>query len=203
MYLIAPALTSGKVSSTIMCQTLVLQDPLTFLWNVTATDDGILVTTRGSRSFVRVNPYFNSPAGGFGDGGLGDGGFGDPSGAGLFQLNIDTDGLLYTVSKTVLPLAVLSNAKIPVLSPLGFPYSVTVESDGSLTTTYDPTAQVFDSIPMPFDITMSIYGTGDTLICATCNNAVVDARADLGLWCCGCSAFVLPEDTNILVILSE
>lgn len=196
-------LTVGKVLSTTMCQTLVLQDPLSYLWNVTATDDGLLITNKGAKSFPRVNPYFNAASGGFGDGHWGDVGWGDGSGTGLFQLNVDTDGLLYTDVKSILPSGQIANLKIPVLSAQAFVYSISVQSDGTLTTTYDPSATVFDSVPMPYDVLMSIYGTGDTLICSTCNNAVVDARADLGLWCCACQAFVLPEDTNLLVILDE
>lgn len=187
-----------------MCQTLVLQDPLTYLWNVTATDDGLLVTTKGSKSFSRTNPYLQTAGGseGYSGGGFSGGGYGFGGGGNrLFQLNIDSDGLLYT-TQVINPTATI-NFKLPILSPQGFVYSVSVFSNGTLLTTYDPTAQVFDTVPMPFDVRMSIYGTGDQLICFTCNNAVVDARADLGLWCCACQAFVLPEDTNLLVLLDE
>lgn len=187
-----------------MCLSLVVQDPTLRLWNVGVSDDGLLNTLSGAKTAQRNNPVYRVPgSGGFGVGGFGQGGFGAGSGPDVFfQLSADTSGLLLTTKLT--PGAQI----VPVLSSLirslhGFKYKLQVSATGLLSTTYAPNDVFFDTVPMPPDVTMSLYGTGDLLICALCNNAVTDARADLGLWCCACQAFVLPEDTNLLVLLDE
>lgn len=92
---------------------------------------------------------------------------------------------------------------IPLRSPIGGAWALTVDENGNLQV--DPTDYLYpDIIPYQPDVSMSLYGDmPPMLICTTCGNASVTASADLSLWCCTCSSFVLPEDTNIIVVLDE
>lgn len=131
---------------------------------------------------TKLNSLF---LGGLGEGGLGEQGYGT--------------GVLVRPPNPVRTLTY-----IPLISPIGGAWALTVSSDGDVLLT--ATDYLFpDVIPYPPDVTMSTYGAMPflPLLCATCGNASVTASADLSLWCCTCSSFVPPEDTNILVVIDE
>lgn len=126
----------------------------------------------------------------------------------VWQLSVDDsvlgdEAIAYT--KVTPPTILGTLLYIPLRSPIGGAWALTISPDGDLQQT--PTDYLFpDIIPYQPDVTMSIYGNAPPLtplICNTCGNASVTASADLSLWCCTCSTFVPPEDTNIIVVLDE
>lgn len=127
-----------------------------------------------------------------------------PSFAGLGEGGLGQQGYgIGVVSVQVAP-PIRALAYIPLRSPIGGAWAFSISSDGDVLVT--ATDYLFpDIIPYPPDVTMSRYGAIPflPLLCATCGNASVTASADLSLWCCTCSSFVPPEDTNILVVIDE
>lgn len=121
-----------------------------------------------------------------------------------FRLDVDETEAI--VVRQIVPGTVpVSFDYIPLNSPNFLPYKLTVDQSGELTIT-QTAALLPDMIPYPDDVRMSVYGDAPPLtplICISCGNASVTASADLSLWCCTCSSFVTPEDTNIIVVLDE
>lgn len=130
------------------------------------------------------------------------------AGSNLWQLDVDLTESIILTQLPATPTSLVVFDYIPLQSPSGFSFKLTATPDGNLQTT-----QTFnsiggpnllpDEIPYPPDVTMSIYGNTPVLICTSCGNASVTASADLSLWCCTCSSFVPPEDTNVVVVLDE
>ena len=173
---------SSPILTKVQGCTPLLRDPFNAYWALSTDDDGDLTITK-----VQIVPYRQNP----------------PAlqiGYAAWQLAVDATEAI-TVTKVANP-GQIKFPYIPLNSPGGIPWKLTVTQEGELQTTATSTL-LPDVIPLPSDITMSVYGTDDLLFCNSCGNASVTALADLGLWCCSCSSYVLPEDTNIIVVLDE
>jgi hypothetical protein len=161
----------------------VLIAPNGTLWQLGVTDLGLLTTTQVFLTLKNVNNpiLYNS--------------------INAWQLSVNNFGLLVT---TAVSSALLGLQYLPILSPSGFAYIVTVQTFGLLQTATTPSLfPVF--IPYPLDVTMSIFGTtcANQVVSPPNGNAPVTVSADFSCWCCATSSFVLPEDTTITVVLDE
>lgn len=163
----------------------ILPDPSGGYWQLGVTDAGLLTTTQVFPVLKHIaGPYLKA-------------------GYNVWQLTADTQGRI--VDTLILPPTAQSPLPyIPLISPGGFFYSLTLDTiQGLLLTNSTGATLLPDVIPYIPDVTMSVWPASTPLVCFTCGNATVTASADLSLWCCSCSAFVPPDDTNILVVLDE
>lgn len=166
-----------------------LRDQLGRFWALGVGDDGSLTITLTS---IQVNHQQGPFLG---------------SGHDIWQLSVDASSLGnegIQLTKATPPTILGTLTYIPLVSSVGGAWALTVSSGDLLVTATDFLFP--DIIPRQPDVTMSIYGNAfplTPLICTTCGNASVTASADLSLWCCTCSSFVPPEDTNIIVVLDE
>jgi len=169
--------------------TPILKDPSGHFWILGVLDSGILTTTYYPFTVsVQANPILISPLN-----------------STLWQLSADNTGHIVSTYLPTLPKGGVVRPYIPMLSPGFLTYALGVNPAGYVQTT-SSAVTLPDTVPYPFDITMSIYGNGNLnppVICPVCANATVTVSADLSCWCCGCASFVRPEDTTIVVILSE
>lgn len=164
-----------------MCNVLV-KDPTSVIWQLAVTDLGILTVTPTTLKTDFVHgPILTS-------------------GSLAWQIAITTVGDL---------------AVSPVTSALGIPYIALTSPNGTnFKLSYNkPTNQflvqstagvLVDVVPVPFDITMSRWPEGfNGINCPSCGNASITVSGDFSCWCCVCSSFVPPDDTTIIVALSE
>src|SRR5277367_6005806 len=116
------------------CQPI-LQAPNGTLWQLGTDDFGLLTTTQVFTVYKnQVNPTLGN-------------------GLNFWQLSVDNFGLLVTTS---VPATLLALLYLPILSPSGFAYIVTVLTNGLLQSATTPSLfPVF--IPYPLDVTMSIF----------------------------------------------
>jgi len=164
--------------------TPLLEDPFGVFWALSVDDDGELTITSTTVKPIRQSPPTLSV------------------GNSAWALSVDATESIQVTQVPTPGFALLPY--IPLNSLGNIPWKLTVDPDGTLRTTSTGSTLLPDIIPYPIDVTMSIYGnTPQLLFCTTCANASVTASADLSLWCCSCSTFVLPEDTNILVVIDE
>jgi hypothetical protein len=162
-----------------------LRDPLNRFWALGVLDNGQLTTTLTS-----IVPLFQN------------GPILTVNQQNNWQLSADIQGRIVSTNLNYQPTIQLNLPYIPLLSPSGFAWNLTITSFGLLETT--ATSSLFpEVIPYIPDVSMSIYGTKNEVFCPSCGNATVVVSADLSCWCCACSSFVLPEDTNIIVVLEE
>lgn len=166
-----------------------LRDPLGRFWALSVLDTGMLQTDLINAPFkFQSNPILND----------------NTTGQGMWQLSANTDGLIIATKVFSLPTIRQENlAYIPLLSPGGFAWNLTVTTDGFIQTI--STNTLFPIIvPYIPNVTMTVFGNyNPSVICPVCNNAPVTVSADLSCWCCRCTSFVLPEDTTITVVLDE
>lgn len=162
-----------------MCNILI-PDSLNRLWQLGCSDAGMLTTALTG---------FNFP--------VGTASLRDPQGN-AWQLGVTVSGIIRTspITTGTFPLAFLV-----LNSPSGLRYKLTINSAGVLRDLISDTA--IDSLPTQVDVTMSSWPPTSGVICPRCNNANVTVMADMANWCCVCQDFVDPEDTTILVVLSE
>lgn len=167
-----------------MCNVL-LPDPTNALWVLSCDDLGRVQTTLSNLAFLAPGPILSS------------------GGASFWQLTADALGRV--VATPIVPQYTWYSRNFLLLtSPSGFSFKLTIDDLlGQLAT--DPNATlVADPFPMPLDVTMSHWPDGyNGVICPRCNNSSITVGADMSCWCCVCSSFVAPEDTTIIVALSE
>ena len=165
-----------------------LRDPNGNLWSLGVLDAGMLTTTPFTQSVkVQNNPILS-----------------EISGQRInWQLSANINGNIVTSRASNLPTIRRDNLSyIPLLSPGGVSYILQARSGGFLQTV--STNTLFpDIIPYIPNVQMSIFGAPPVVTCPVCANAIVTVSGDLSCWCCECSAFVLPEDTTITVVLEE
>lgn len=165
--------------------TPLLRDEVGVLWGLSISDNGNPTITKTSLAVGHFgNPIVGS----------------DPKNA--WQLSVFRGSI---IAQKITPPTILNPLYyVPLVSPGRLPWSLTTDKDGNILTTQTAAGLLPDVIPYPPDVVMSIYGNSPALLfCSTCGNASVTASADLSLWCCSCSAFVTPEDTNIVIVLDE
>lgn len=166
-----------------MCSPL-LRDPLNRLWQTQVLDQGNLTAT-----LTNINsPYPKNPT--------------LQVGSSFWQLEITSKGSL-TSTKVGKP-NLTALPYIPMTSLGGVNYKLTVLDPSGIIGVTTTGSVLPDFIPYSPDVSMSFWPTANTgVFCTTCGNASVTVSADLSCWCCSCSTWVLPEDTNILVQLEE
>lgn len=118
-----------------------------------------------------------------------------------WHLSAEVDGTIVSTSVPATSLRQILNY-VPMKSPSGGTFKIQVDGTGSLLSTVTP-FMLPDSIPIPFDVTMSRWPDSIGVTCPALHDATVSVLGDLACWCCVCNAFVRPEDTTILVILDE
>lgn len=166
-----------------MCDVL-LRDPINRLWQMSIDDQGLLLTTLLLTKLPQIDgPTIAS----------------DPTKQ--WKLSADLDGTIISTSVPQTPLRQILTY-IPMRAPSGGTFKIQVDSTGSLLSTVTAT-MLPDSIPLPFDVTMSRWPDSIGVTCPACANATVSVLGDLACWCCVCNSFVKPDDTTILVILDE
>lgn len=166
-----------------MCDVL-LKDPLNRLWQMSIDNQGLLLTTLLPNTMSQIDgPTIAS----------------DPTRQ--WHLSAELDGTIVSTFVPPTPLRQILNY-IPMKSPNGGTFKIQVDSSGLLLSTVTA-VMLPDSIPYPFDVTMSRWPDSIGVTCPACANATVSVLGDLACWCCVCNAFVKPEDTTILVILDE
>jgi hypothetical protein len=173
------------------CNPLLKGSPNGTLWALGIDDDGELTLTQVS---FTVNHHAGPILGELGN---------------TWQLSMDDSepGNEFMVVTRVNPPTILGPLTyIPLLSPIGGAWKLVIaDTDGTLQTV-STSLLLPDILPRQPDVTMSIYGNAPPLIpliCNTCGNASVTASADLSLWCCTCSSYIFPEDSNVVVVLDE
>lgn len=166
-----------------MCNVL-LRDPLNRLWQTAVSNQGSLLTGLTTlHTNSPKNPVLNA-------------------GSNFWRLDITNNGTLTTtkVSPQTTPFAL---PYIPITSVGGVNFQLTVHPKTGVLGVSSTGSLLPDFIPYVPDIAMSRFPVSDGIFCATCGNASVTVSADLSCWCCACSSFVLPEDTNMIVVLEE
>jgi hypothetical protein len=166
-----------------------LRDPLNRFWALNVLDTGQLQTTLTAASpSTQNNPILIDANGN----------------QTIWQVSINTSGQLLSTRLGQLPTLQPPLTYLPLASVDNLYFKLTILPTGQLQTLSTSTL-LPDVIPYVPNVTMSVYGTPITapVTCPTCNNAVVIVSADESCWCCTCSAFVLPENTTMIVILDE
>lgn len=166
-----------------MCNIL-LRDPANNLWQVSVLDQGNLTTSPSTLvSNDPKNPVL-------------------VNGTNNWQLGISTHGSL---NATLVTPASVKRALsyIPMTSSGGVNFSLKVHDATGVLGVSSTGSLLPDFIPYIPDVAMSRFPVSDGIYCYTCGNASVTVSADLSCWCCTCSNFVLPENTNIIVVLEE
>jgi hypothetical protein len=158
-----------------------LKDPAGNFWQLGVTDNGSLTTTEISIPIITQSGPVISLNGV------------------NWQLSAGISG---DIIATAISSGQLGVPYLPLISPSNLFWNVTITPNGSLQTTSTSTLSP-EIIPHANDVSMSVYGTKDMVICTSCGNSTVTVSADLSCWCCSCNTFVKPEDTNIIVILDE
>lgn len=100
------------------------------------------------------------------------------------------------------PLTTSVNSATLISTPSNVFFTLTIDSNGLLHTAFSALHPA-TVVPRPHDVTMSQWPDSIGVTCPRCGGATVTVSADMSCWCCACNAFVLPEDTTILVILDE
>jgi hypothetical protein len=161
-----------------MCN-IILRDPTNHFWQLGCTEQGLLTTTLTNITFPINDPMLlvSNVA---------------------WTLTANAQGQIVSTKTTPSNIA---QSFYVLNSPLNKTFKLTATLNGLLSTTFAP-GQI-EPIPYPFDISMSRWPDSTPVICPRCSNASIKVSADMSCWCCACNSFVLPEDTNIIVILDE
>lgn len=168
-----------------MCR-ITLKDPNNNYWQITATSEGEIETI--SIDNTRLKEFVDPVMKVF-------------KGDGYFKLTANTDGTIQSQSTSGRD-ALTAISYIPFTTQDGIFVKLRIKGDGTFRM-FETEDLLPDSIPSPNNVAISNYGTGSKLVHTNCGLGSITARADLGLWCCSCNEFVLPENTNVIVILDE
>lgn len=120
-----------------------------------------------------------------------------------YQLSVAADGTLVTDTITG-PATNRAIDYFPFVSQddSGLTYFKLRVRQGGLLRLYETENLLPDSFPHPSNVSYSSLG-GTRLIHTSCALQAIIVLADLGLWCRACNKFVLPENSNIIVVLEE
>lgn len=167
-----------------------LRDPVTNKFWILGIDDGGLFTLTSST--IPLSHYTGPIL---------------SKGSDSYQLGVDSQSggaEMIIATKITPPTIQTPQPYIPLISsPSGFPFMlVLADPDPFLQSSTTPTI-LPDAIPYIPDVSMSKWPDSIGVFCASCGNSTVTVSADFSCWCCSCNSFIIPEDTNIIVILDE
>lgn len=156
------------------------------IWNISITTSGELITTPvvGDLSVVAVTT--------------------DLANSHNWTIGVNPDGSVLAKQTSASP-----NSPLILADAIGNAWQVGVlDSTGAIYTQSlgipvpPPPPAIPCVAPMPLDVVETIFGLSDEIFHQPDGSPVL-VRADFGIWCCDCQAFVTPESTNMLVILDE
>lgn len=168
-----------------MPQRTTLRDPNNVLWSMTTNVDGSIniVTLDGVTITDFANPVLKAS-----------------NEDAYYRLSVASDGALVTTSIT----GEETNRAIdyfPFVSTDGTYFKLRARLGGELRL-YETETLLPDSFPSPRNVAYSSLG-GPRLVHTGCGLSSIIALGDFALWCRSCNKFVLPENSNIIVVLDE